>query len=83
MENINLLARELARELLESELMELHIELGDESKPGARVQITVAHVCGCERCVDEREEARAIRRMELDDFSDLPEPWPGAGEHWE
>lgn len=83
MERINKLARDMSRELLESDSIEIHIELADENHPNARVEILVSRVCGCERCVEEREEDRAMRRAELSDFSDPPLPWPGSGEHWE
>jgi hypothetical protein len=83
MENINNLAREMCRELLDSDSIEIHIELCDDSQPNARVEITIARVCGCERCVEEREEDRAMRRAELGDFSEPPPIFPGSGEHWE
>lgn len=83
MNNITRLAREISRELLESDSIELHLELMDDGNPSARVHIIVARVCGCERCVEDREEERAMRRAELGDFSEPPPHPPGCGEHWE
>ena len=83
MERINKLARDMSRELLDSQSIEIHIELVDDNHPNARVEIIVSRVCGCERCVEEREEDRTMRRAELCDFSEPPPMFPGSGEHWE
>ncbi len=83
MEKLNKLALQLCQELLKSDSIEIHIEMVDDSQPSARVEITVARVCGCERCVEEREEDRAMRRAELSDFNEPPPMFPGSGEHWE